>query len=63
MDPKIELVDRNTRSIRYLQHGWPSELCRWHAHEEYELHLIVETRGKAFVGESHGAHLNRAVCI
>lgn len=54
MDPKIELVDRNTRSIRYLQHGWPSELCRWHAHEEYELHLIVETRGKAFIGNFIG---------
>ena len=54
MDPKIELVDRNTRSIRYLQHGWPSDLCRWHAHEEYELHLIVETRGKAFVGNHMG---------
>lgn len=54
MHPKIELVDRNTRSIRYLEHGWPSELCRWHAHEEYELHLIVETRGKAFVGNFIG---------
>ena len=55
MYPKIELVDRNTRSIRYLQHGWPSELCRWHAHEEYELHLIVASRGKAFVGNFIGS--------
>lgn len=54
MNPKIELVDRTTRSIRYLEHGWPSELCRWHAHEEYELHLVVETRGKAFVGDYIG---------
>ena len=51
MAPEIELVDRSTRSIRYLQHGWPTELCRWHSHEEYELHLMVETRGKAFVGD------------
>lgn len=54
IEPEIEKVDRSTRSIRYLQHGWPTELCRWHAHEEYELHLIVETRGRAFIGDYIG---------
>jgi AraC-like DNA-binding protein len=54
IEPEIEKVDRSTRSIRYLQHGWPSELCRWHAHEEYELHLIIETRGKSFIGDYIG---------
>ena len=52
--PEIEIVDRSTSSVRYLEHAWPSELCRWHAHEEYELHLIVATHGKAFVGDHIG---------
>jgi len=54
IEPEIEKVDRSTRSIRYLEHGWPTDLCRWHAHEEYELHLVVDTRGKAFVGDYIG---------
>lgn len=54
IQPEIEFVDRTTRSIRYLEHGWPTDLCRWHSHAEYELHLVVATRGKAFVGDYIG---------
>ena len=54
IQPEIEFVDRSTQSIRYLEHGWPTDLCRWHSHEEYELHFIAETRGKAFVGDYIG---------
>ncbi len=52
--PEYEYVDRATESIRYLEHGWPTRLCRWHSHPEYELHLILETRGEAFVGDYIG---------
>jgi len=54
MLPEIEIVDSTTESLRYLQHGWPSKLCRWHAHEPYELHLMVNASGKAFVGDHIG---------
>ncbi|WKB51053.1 AraC family transcriptional regulator [Eleftheria terrae] len=40
--------------VRYLEHGFPNPLVRWHYHEEYELHLIVRTRGKVFVGDYIG---------
>ena len=54
IQPEFEYVDRATETIRYLEHGWPTDLCRWHSHAEYELHLVAETRGKAFVGDYIG---------
>ncbi len=40
--------------VSYNEHGTPSELIRWHAHEACELHLITATRGKVFVGDYIG---------
>lgn len=54
LTPEFEFVDGTDKSIRYLEHGWPTDLCRWHNHEVLELHLIVATRGKSFVGDYIG---------
>lgn len=53
--PVYELIAQgNSESFRYLQHGFPSELVRWHYHHEYELHYIEATSGKLFVGDYIG---------
>jgi AraC-like DNA-binding protein len=51
--PEYEIVEDN-ETIRYLEHGYPSDLIRWHAHDDYELHFIVATSGKVFVGDYIG---------
>lgn len=52
--PEIEIVNFYGSSLRYLEHGWPTELCRWHAHQECEIHLILETSGRMFIGDHIG---------
>ncbi|MBD1553795.1 AraC family transcriptional regulator [Pseudomonas typographi] len=54
-DPSYELMDDHEgMSIIYRQHGFPCPLVRWHFHKEYELHLIVASAGKVFVGDYIG---------
>ena len=52
--PEYEYTDGVERSVHYLEHGFPSPLVRWHYHDDYELHLIVASAGKVFVGDHVG---------
>lgn len=43
-----------SRLVRCVSHGAPSPLIRWHYHDDYELHYVVTTSGKFFVGDYIG---------
>jgi len=53
--PELEFVDAAERSVQAFEHGFPSPLVRWHCHDDYELHLIVASIGKVFIGDYVGA--------
>lgn len=40
--------------LRFLEHGVPDPLIRWHYHDAYELHFILKSSGKLFVGDYIG---------
>lgn len=53
--PDLELVDvPRGGSFKVWSHGYPFRTVRWHFHPEYEIHLITETTGRAFVGDHIG---------
>jgi AraC-like DNA-binding protein len=63
-DPSYELMDDHDGcSIIYRQHGFPCPLVRWHFHKEYELHLIVASSGKVFVGDYIGNFSPRSLFL
>ncbi len=54
LDPELGPPEVDPRSIHAFWHGFPSPLVRWHFHHEFELHLIVASEGKVFVGDYVG---------
>ena len=54
---------RVTVEVRTVNHRFfspslklPTPLARWHYHDEYEIQLILESRGQAFIGDYVGNH-------
>ncbi|TWF58919.1 AraC family transcriptional regulator [Neorhizobium alkalisoli] len=55
MEPDLEVIQiRPGESFAAKAHGYPFHTVRWHFHPEYELHLIVATTGRYFVGDFIG---------
>jgi len=55
MEPDLEVVQiRRGESFKAWSHGYPFHTVRWHFHPEYELHQVVATSGRYFVGDFIG---------
>lgn len=42
------------KSVRWIEHDWPSPVARWNYHPEYEIHLIRHGTGRFIVGDHIG---------
>ena len=55
MKPDLEVVQiGQAESFKAWEHGYPFRTVRWHFHPEYELHHVVSTSGRYFVGDFIG---------
>ena len=55
MKPDLEVVQiGRAQSFKAWEHGYPFHTVRWHFHPECELHHVVATTGRCFVGDFIG---------
>jgi AraC-like DNA-binding protein len=53
--PRREVIPPHPQhAVRALTHDFPSEICGWGAHPEYEIHLITKTHGSFIAGDHVG---------
>jgi AraC-like DNA-binding protein len=53
--PDLEVVQIGQgESFKAWAHGYPFHTVRWHFHPEYEIHHVVTTEGRYFVGDFIG---------
>ena len=56
MKPDLEVVQIGRgESFKAWEHGYPFRTVRWHFHPELELHHVVSTSGRYFVGDFIGS--------
>jgi AraC-like DNA-binding protein len=55
MKPDLEVVQiGRAESFKAWEHGYPFRTVRWHFHPEFELHHVVATSGRYFIGDFIG---------
>jgi AraC-like DNA-binding protein len=55
MKPDLEVVQiGRAESFKAWEHGYPFRTVRWHFHPEFELHHVVATTGRYYVGDFIG---------
>lgn len=53
--PRREIIAPHPmQSVRAITHDFPSEICGWGSHPEYEIHLITKTHGSFIAGDHIG---------
>ncbi|MDR3515310.1 MAG: AraC family transcriptional regulator [Azospirillaceae bacterium] len=51
--PFLEVAENSPgNSFRFIRHGIPYPFVNWHFHPEFEIHQIIRTSGKLFIGDS-----------